>query len=141
MMDGADGSRPTQETTRLEDGRDPERPMPRRVLVIFLDGVGIGSGDPDSNPFLRAELPTLRTLLGGRIPHLGDPESGTSNACAFPLDPLLGIGGLPQSGTGQTALLTGENAPAIFGRHFGPWVPVRLRPLLAEKNVLSMAQD
>ena len=48
--------------------------------------------------------------------------------------------GLPQSGTGQTALLTGENAPALFGRHFGPWVPVHLRPLVEEKNLLSRAQ-
>jgi hypothetical protein len=56
---------------------------------------------------------------------------------AFPLDPLLGVEGLPQSGTGQTALFTGENAPAIYGRHFGPWVPVKLRPLLLEENLLS----
>lgn len=112
-----------------------------RVLFVFLDGVGIGPPDPDVNPFLRAQLPTLRTLFGDTLPHLEDLEQGTPTACAFPLDPLLGVEGLPQSGTGQTALLTGENAPAIYGRHFGPWVPVRLRPLLAEKNLLSRAQE
>ena len=114
---------------------------PRRVLFVFLDGLGIGPNDPKVNPFFRAELSTLRTLLGGRLPQLRDRDQGTDIACAFPLDPLLGVEGLPQSGTGQTALLTGENAPGIYGRHFGPWVPVRLRPLLAEKNLLTRAQE
>jgi hypothetical protein len=53
----------------------------------------------------------------------------------------MGVDGLPQSGTGQTALLTGRNAPAIYGRHFGPWVPVRLRPVLKQHNVLRRAQE
>lgn len=110
------------------------------VLLLFLDGVGLGSPDPEVNPFFAAPLPFLQELLGGRLPHLEDPvvTEGTRVA-AFPLDPLLGVEGLPQSGTGQTALLTGENAPAIYGRHFGPWVPVRLRPLLARENLLSVA--
>lgn len=116
------------------------RPSKRRVLLVFLDGVGIGSPDPEANPFFRAHLPTLMELLGDRIPHLHDPETGTETARAFPLDPLLGMTGIPQSGTGQTALLTGENAPAAFGRHFGPWVPVGLRPVLREKNLLSRAR-
>ncbi len=138
-----------------------------RVLFLFLDGVGIGPAHPDANPFLGANLPTLRALLGGTIPTLEEPEvfsapglpatpggpdggvargeadpAGLSRpeAIAFPLDPLLGIEGLPQSGTGQTALFTGLNAPRIYGRHFGPWVPVRLRPRLQEENLLTRAQ-
>jgi hypothetical protein len=47
--------------------------------------------------------------------------------------------GTPQSGTGQVALLTGESAAEIFGRHFGPWTPVRLRPLLSARSVLKRA--
>ena len=58
----------------------------------------------------------------------------------IPLDPLMGVDGLPQSGTGHAALLTGRNAAALYGRHFGPWVPVPLRPLVMEENVLSRAQ-
>jgi len=49
--------------------------------------------------------------------------------------------GLPQSGTGHTALLTGENAARLYGRHFGPWVPVPLRALMMGKNILSMAGE
>lgn len=110
-----------------------------RVLFIFLDGVGIGAQDPERNPFLTATLPTLTDLLGGRLPTLAEPLIDAGGCMAFPLDATLGVEGLPQSGTGQTALLTGENAAEIFGRHFGPWAPVTLRPLLLEQNVLSRA--
>ena len=104
---------------------------PTRILVLFLDGVGIGPDDPDRNPFLQAKLPAFRGLWGGRVPTLSDPAPAGSRGVAFPMDATLGVEGLPQSGTGQVALLTGRNAPRIFGRHFGPWPPVSLRPLLA----------
>ncbi|HSM03028.1 MAG TPA: alkaline phosphatase family protein [Longimicrobiales bacterium] len=110
-----------------------------RVLFVFLDGVGIGTADPGRNPFLEARLPVLRELLGGRIPTLDHPSihfTGEREAAAFPLDATLGVAGLPQSGTGQTALLTGENGAERFGRHFGPWVPVALRPVVEERSVL-----
>ena len=109
------------------------------VLFIFLDGVGIGSSDPDQNPFLRAHLPGLERLLGGRIPTLDEPEVAGPTGRAIPLDATLDVAGVPQSGTGQISLMTGENAALTFGRHFGPWAPVSLRPLLLGKNVLSSA--
>lgn len=110
------------------------------VLVVFLDGVGIGPPDPSVNPFLTARLPTLSGALGGRLPTLDEPRIDSRSGRAFPLDACLGVPGTPQSGTGQVALLTGRNAPKLFGRHFGPWPPVRLRPLLGEKNFLSRAR-
>ena len=97
-----------------------------------MDGVGIGPSDAEVNPFLKASLPTLRGLLHEQFPFL-DRNAGIGSgvdALSLPLDPLMGVAGLPQSGTGQTALLTGENAAVRYGRHFGPWVPVPLRPLL-----------
>jgi hypothetical protein len=51
----------------------------------------------------------------------------------------MGMPGTPQSGTGQTALLTGTNAAAEYGRHFGPWVPAMLRPLMRDRNLLTQA--
>ncbi len=112
-----------------------------RVLFVFLDGVGIGADDPDTNPFLRADLPTLRGMLGGEVPTLARPELRGPRALSLALDATLGVEGTPQSGTGQTTLLTGRNAARIFGRHFGPWTPVRLRPLLEEENLLRRARD
>jgi 2,3-bisphosphoglycerate-independent phosphoglycerate mutase len=131
---------------RTQGGRPgpPEsRPTgePPRVLLLFLDGVGIGLPDPDRNPFLRAELPVLAGLLGGTLPTLDDPSPGSQAARAFPLDASLGMEGLPRSGTGHTALLTGADAPRLFGRHFGPWVPSSLRTFLEQENVLAKAKE
>ena len=115
-------------------------PRPRRVLLLFLDGVGIGPEDPEVNPFFRARLPVLENLLSGKLPSLDAPAPIGPGTRAFPMDATLGVEGLPQSGTGQISLLTGENAPRLFGSHFGPWPPVRLRPLLEERNLLRQAQ-
>ena len=32
----------------------------RRVLLFFIDGVGVGEDDPDRNPLATGEFPTLR---------------------------------------------------------------------------------
>jgi 2,3-bisphosphoglycerate-independent phosphoglycerate mutase len=109
----------------------------RRTLLLFLDGVGVGEEDPNTNPFFRARLPVFRGLLGGEVPHLAAPVLSGPCIRTFALDARLGVEGTPQSGTGQIALLTGRNAPEIHGRHFGPWPPVRLRPLLEAENLLT----
>ncbi len=106
-----------------------------KILFLFLDGVGIGRKDPGANPFLSARLPALRSLLGGEIPTLHSRSRSSPAGVALPLDATLGVPGLPQSGTGQTALFTGVNAPRLVGRHFGPHPFSTLRPVLQEKNI------
>lgn len=121
----------------------PGRATPARVLFLFLDGVGIGVDDPAVNPFLAAgeSIPTLTALMGGRVPTLEAPTSEGPHGRSFPLDATLDMDGTPQSGTGQTALLTGESAAEMFGRHFGPWTPVALRPVVEQRSVLRAARD
>jgi 2,3-bisphosphoglycerate-independent phosphoglycerate mutase len=114
--------------------------MSGRTVLLFLDGVGIGPSDRAVNPFLRARLPTLSALLGG-VPTLERPRWSGERAACVPLDATLGVEGLPQSGTGQTTLLTGVNAAQRFGRHFGPWTPVALRPLVEQESVLRRGID
>ena len=113
---------------------------PERVLLVFLDGVGVGDDDPQHNPLVAASLPTLSALCGGapptRLPDGAMPPADPGHGWVA-ADATLGVPGRPQSGTGQTSLLTGENAAAAFGRHFGPWVPTGLRDLLARRNLLS----
>lgn len=111
----------------------------RRVLLLFLDGVGIGPDEPSVNPFLQARLPALRDLLGGSLPTLSRPAPTGGTARTIALDACLGVPGLPQSGTGQISLLTGVNAARRFGAHFGPWPPVRLRELLERQNLMTRA--
>ena len=114
-----------------------------RLLLLFADGVGLGAEEP-RNPFVGTATPALRVLLRGAL--TGQRLGELRGAAAVPmhlggLDAVLGVAGLPQSGTGQTSLFTGTNAPALLGRHFGPWVHTTLRPLLAETNLLRRALD
>ena len=37
-----------------------------RVLFLFLDGVGLGPDDPNTNPLAQAAMPNLSRLLNGR---------------------------------------------------------------------------
>lgn len=113
--------------------------LPARILFVFLDGVGIGAPDPRHNPFFVADTPTLERLSGGEPPSSERPHGLTDRGAWFPLDASLGVEGTPQSGTGQSALLTGLDAGVLFGGHFGPWIPVRLRPLVEEGSVLREA--
>lgn len=109
-----------------------------RVLFLFLDGVGIGAREPDSNPFARASLPVLTQLLGG-IPYADEPRLEGPSALVIPLDATLSVEGMPQSGTGQTTLFTGVNAPALLGEHYGPYPDERLGMLL-EYNIFHHLQ-
>jgi 2,3-bisphosphoglycerate-independent phosphoglycerate mutase len=110
-----------------------------RVLLLFVDGVGLGPNDPSSNPFLRARLPCLQQLMGGMPLVHGTAPAHADRASLAAVDATLGHDGTPQSGTGQAALLTGADAVALHGRHFGPWVPARLQRLVREESVLARA--
>lgn len=99
----------------------------------------MGLSDPEVNPFFAAQLPRFRALLGGEVPSLDAPVLRGDHAFSFAIDATLGVEGLPQSGTGQISILTGTNAAAELGRHFGPWPPVRLRPLLEAENLFRRA--
>jgi 2,3-bisphosphoglycerate-independent phosphoglycerate mutase len=112
----------------------------RKVLLVFLDGVGLGDDDAHANAFVGATLPVLARLFEGRLAVRATAPFHGAAASLVGLDATLGMDGTPQSGTGQTALLTGVDAVQRYGRHFGPWVPVSLRPLLLERSVLARAR-
>lgn len=111
-----------------------------KVFLLFLDGVGIGPADPDRNPFFAARLPVLRSLLG-ELPHLRRRRLSGERASLHPVDANLRMSGLPQSGTGQTAIFTGVNGARRFGRHFGPYPPTSLRPIIAERSLFRRVRD
>jgi 2,3-bisphosphoglycerate-independent phosphoglycerate mutase len=111
-------------------------------VLFFMDGVGIGAGDPEVNPFASTPLPHLSSLLdGARLLDAVamDAPVHAERASVTRVDVSQGVEGRPQSGTGQTALLTGVAVSAQLGRHFGPWVPTSLRPLLESANLFQLA--
>ena len=91
-----------------------------RLLFIFLDGVGLGENNPETNPFARAKMPNLKKLLDGRSLLKDSAPFHGEHATLLGVDPAVGVSGLPQSATGQAILLTGINIPSELGYHYGP---------------------
>jgi 2,3-bisphosphoglycerate-independent phosphoglycerate mutase len=108
------------------------------VVFVFLDGVGLGPAD-ESNPFWSAQMPTLRGLLG--TPLADGVTASQPGLLLKGVDACLGVDGLPQSATGQTALFTGVNAPAIEGMHISAWPTARLREVIAQHSLLKRAAE
>jgi hypothetical protein len=52
-----------------------------------------------------------------------------------PLDTGLGVPGIPQSATGQTAILTGINAAALLGQHLEGFPNAALREVIGASNL------
>jgi len=101
------------------------------VVLIFLDGVGLGKDDPKVNPWASVQDPTLIAVEGRNPTWPG--------AVMKPLDASLGVKGLPQSATGTTALLTGINAPEALGRNLSGFPSQPLRDIIAEHSIHRQA--
>ena len=99
------------------------------VLLLFVDGVGLGDPDPTKNPLLRARLTRLRLAQGLPAPNC--------TAILVPTDACLGVPGLPQSATGQTSILAGVNAPAMVGQHVSGYCTASLAALLDGQSLFS----
>lgn len=104
------------------------------TILIFLDGVGIGEKDRRKNPFFKYKSKTFDDIFGA-TPHLENQRIETREAIVFPTDACMGVEGLPQSGTGQTSIFAGFNAPKFIGKHFGPYPYSTLVPELEKKNI------
>jgi len=81
-----------------------------KVLLFFIDGLGIGTRGPH-NP-----LDGLADAAPLAIFHGEKPEIPFGGVLAE-TDARLGVEGRPQSASGQTTILTGVNAPATIGYH------------------------
>jgi 2,3-bisphosphoglycerate-independent phosphoglycerate mutase len=99
------------------------------VLLVFVDGVGLGEPDPHKNPLWSARLTRLRLAQDLPAP---DPR-----AILVPTDACLGVPGLPQSATGQTSILAGVNAPAAVGQHVSGYCTASLAALLDGQSLFS----
>ncbi|MCH8326083.1 MAG: metalloenzyme [Bacteroidetes bacterium] len=104
--------------------------------MIFIDGIGIGKEDKVYNPFFKYQFKTFLKHFGS-IPSLKNPILKNKQAIIFPVDPIMGVKGLPLSGTGQTSIFCGVNASKIIGKHFGPYPYSTLIPIIKEKNIFK----
>lgn len=104
------------------------------VCFLFVDGVGIGP-KTEFNPLASPNLKSFSFFTGKDGLHDGCEERDEDSILFKKLDANLDVEGLPQSGTGQTALFTGENASKEVGRHFGPYPHSEIKPLLKEKSL------
>lgn len=113
--------------------------MNKRILFIFVDGVGLGDVS-EHNPFSIAEMPTLTALTNDRRWTQDTGTQQTERSIFIPTDPRLGVEGRPQSGSSQAVILTGENVPQMLGRHYGPLPNQPIRELLDKTNFFITAK-
>ena len=98
----------------------------QRVVLIFVDGIGVGDGGPDD--------PT-RTYGGELF------DWSRTSAAWKPIDAALGVPGIPQSATGQASLFTGRNAQSILGHHDTGFPGPVVRDLIRESSILKAVTD
>ncbi len=104
------------------------------VLFVFVDGIGVGKNN-SNNPLASENLKLFSLFTGQNGVHSGCEERDFNGFLFKKIDANLDVEGLPQSGTGQTALFTGINASKKIGKHFGPFPHSEIKPLLREESI------
>jgi hypothetical protein len=105
--------------------------MPK-VIFLFLDGVGIGRPEK-GNPFFSIGAQWLPFYEPG--PDLPDGTPVKAITCD------LGIDGVPQSATGQTALFTGVSGRLLGKRHKNGFPDRTLRRIIIRHNIFRKLKD
>jgi hypothetical protein len=106
-----------------------------KFLFLFMDGIGFGENNAESNPFAAAKMPMLESLLSGKRLVAGAAPLETEQATLLALDAGLGVDGLPQSATGQATLLTGKNVSQLIGEHYGPKPTPQIAEIIRSDNL------
>jgi 2,3-bisphosphoglycerate-independent phosphoglycerate mutase len=98
------------------------------VLMIFLDGVGIGAKN-ESNPL--AIIENLEPLAQFR----DESNEIIFGGCLSATDARLGVEGRPQSASGQTTIYTGINIPKTLGYHKQGFPNQAMREIIKEHSI------
>jgi hypothetical protein len=98
------------------------------ILLIFIDGLGIGTRGPH-NPL--DGLPDAEPLAL----FAGEPLKTIKEGIVVPTDATLGVEGRPQSASGQTTILTGINAPALLGYHKQGFPNEPMRDIIRDHSI------
>ena len=108
-----------------------------KLVLFFIDGLGLGPDDPAVNPM--GSL--FETVLGG--PHLKEQKEPLffENGVLIPTDAVMVVPGIPQSATGQTSLFTGINAQKYIGTHLSAYPNTRLKKLIEEHSLMKVLAE
>ena len=98
------------------------------VLLIFIDGLGIGARRPENPLHTLGEEAAPLAVFEDEEPQL--PFGGLLTRT----DARLGVEGRPQSASGQTTILTGVNAPALLGYHKQGFPNAAMREIIREHS-------
>jgi hypothetical protein len=107
------------------------------LIFVLIDGVGLAPAAPH-NPVVTS-LPRLTRFLG--VPLTDTLRIATPTLHAAPIDATLGMPGLPQSGSGHSAIYGGFNAAVFNGRHQPSYPTVAMREYLAKHNLFRSARQ
>ncbi len=108
--------------------------MTSKVLLLFIDGLGIGKRGAN-NPL--AQILNVEPLAQ----FVGETSEIFGGGVLIPTDPRLGVEGRPQSASGQTTILTGVNAPQILGVHKQGFPNQILRDVIAEHSIFTQLKN
>jgi 2,3-bisphosphoglycerate-independent phosphoglycerate mutase len=125
----------TQQSTLPQPEALQEKSGGKRVIFIFVDGLGLGRADAKNNPVYTYHLPGLEKQLGPMYELKVGDYRRKEGRLLVALDACLGVDGLPQSATGTAALLCGRNFPKELGRHLPGLPPQALREEIAKDNL------
>ncbi|MCH8567714.1 MAG: hypothetical protein LAT67_05600 [Balneolales bacterium] len=112
------------------------------LIFLFIDGIGAGEEVPE-NPFFSYSFESIEMLTGcenGNFTSKTHPINKAAQLSVL-VDANLGMDGLPQSGTGQASLFTGQNGAGLVGRHFGPFPHSKLKPALKSSTFFHEARQ
>lgn len=105
-----------------------------KVLLFFIDGLGIGERNAD-NPL--SQIENIEPLAH----FVGEKSEVIYDGILIPTDPRLGIEGRPQSASGQTTILTGINAPQFLGYHKQGFPNQALRDVISEHSIFLQLKN
>ncbi len=110
------------------------------ILLFFIDGLGLGQNNPGINPLLK-KMRFFNKVFGNQCFVNNGEMKKYKFGTLKPVDACLGVEGLPQSATGQTAIFTGVNASQVLGYHLTAYPNAKLTQIINEKSILKQLKD
>ncbi|MFW5959947.1 MAG: hypothetical protein ACOCSE_02375, partial [Chitinivibrionales bacterium] len=110
--------------------------MRDRLVMVFIDGVGLGQ-DSEENPL----KDLFSDTAGRRILVKEDGIKDFGNGILLPVDPCMGVPGLPQSATGQTSIFTGINAAERLGYHLTAFPDEKLVKIIKARGLMRKLSE